>query len=815
MLSGIRKKITKTKKNERGSPKGSYDSVKESSDDDEEAKDKVSSSRHASPTSSKSRHRKKKTDGDKNITLDKNRRSRRKHDSSSSSEEEEEESTVKRSSRRKDKKKSKLSSSEESSSEDSSRRRKKKKNSRKKRNDTSEDESSSSSDKKKKKKKQKEELSSSSDDDDSKKKKKKKKKKQKEESCSSSSSDGVSKKKKKQVEESCSSSSSSDATSKKKKKKKKKKHKKESCSSSSDEDSEEPNKPVVHPLAAALQKKADTQEKPAVHPLAAALQKKADTREKPVHPLAAALQTRAPSENTGVHPLAAALQKSGAGHGSALPQGDGKPMFSPLDLSKANLRKVGPPKVAKPSMMETSETGRRTSMDTVRAQAITDAKKCSKEATKIYKYLRVSGDWVARNKELLLDSGVTHVLNMAHTVCRNYHEDCEELEYLALNVIDSANESIICFLLEAIVFIEKAKKEKGCCYVHCHMGVSRSCTVVIAYVMLKERMPFKDAFDLVKKKRPVANPNAGFVAQLMEWDRQLSEMPDRPHLYRVAKHSNLDPSLVVKLCHEEVDGKTQAVTATPMEIDGRGLFLLHDYKKKKVYIWVGPRCSDKSAYTKIAKKFMKWMIDLLPAFEDHKSIILNDNRDQMKHFWAGLGVASADAREMDDSDVDQDLEKYNPEYAEVKKEVTPRRGKKGPGHQSTGKDEERYSVQLYSWVDTQEEGSDLDDDEELTVEVQWERLKNYDCDDLESKSMYVLLVHDKKKGDSSKKILHRAHIWIGNLLEGRLNEQAGIDTATAFVNYQIEKTKSTKCEKIVEHDEKESENFWDAFESGY
>lgn len=46
------------------------------------------------------------------------------------------------------------------------------------------------------------------------------------------------------------------------------------------------------------------------------------------------------------------------------------------------------------------------------------------------------------------------------------------------------------------------------------MGISRSATVVIAYIMKKFQYNFYQAFDFVKQKRPFIRPNIGFSQQL-------------------------------------------------------------------------------------------------------------------------------------------------------------------------------------------------------------------------------------------------------------------------------------------------------------
>jgi hypothetical protein len=55
--------------------------------------------------------------------------------------------------------------------------------------------------------------------------------------------------------------------------------------------------------------------------------------------------------------------------------------------------------------------------------------------------------------------------------------------------------------------------------VHCAGGVSRSATVVLGYLMARRGMTFADALGHLRGRRPIANPNAGFAAQLRELEK--------------------------------------------------------------------------------------------------------------------------------------------------------------------------------------------------------------------------------------------------------------------------------------------------------
>ena len=68
--------------------------------------------------------------------------------------------------------------------------------------------------------------------------------------------------------------------------------------------------------------------------------------------------------------------------------------------------------------------------------------------------------------------------------------------------------------------------QKGPVYVHCHAGISRSPSLVIAYIMKYHQPPcgrsMAAALEFVRSKRGCVDPNPGFVIQLKDYERKLN-----------------------------------------------------------------------------------------------------------------------------------------------------------------------------------------------------------------------------------------------------------------------------------------------------
>jgi len=63
----------------------------------------------------------------------------------------------------------------------------------------------------------------------------------------------------------------------------------------------------------------------------------------------------------------------------------------------------------------------------------------------------------------------------------------------------------------------------GVVFVHCFMGVSRSASIVIAYLMHEMNMEFEGALKHVQERREEVCPNPGFKKQLQKFSKELKD----------------------------------------------------------------------------------------------------------------------------------------------------------------------------------------------------------------------------------------------------------------------------------------------------
>ncbi len=89
---------------------------------------------------------------------------------------------------------------------------------------------------------------------------------------------------------------------------------------------------------------------------------------------------------------------------------------------------------------------------------------------------------------------------------------------------DAATQDISQFFLPICQILDRAKQEGKQVLVHCAAGVSRSPTLVIAYIMWSQKKTRKEAYEYVSVKRPIIDPNDNFMDQLAEFEDVLKRV---------------------------------------------------------------------------------------------------------------------------------------------------------------------------------------------------------------------------------------------------------------------------------------------------
>lgn len=122
--------------------------------------------------------------------------------------------------------------------------------------------------------------------------------------------------------------------------------------------------------------------------------------------------------------------------------------------------------------------------------------------------------------------GITHIINTAEGINfaqintgAHYYRDLN-IKYMGLNLMDIESARISIHFSETADFIEQAINGGGRVLVHCYMGMSRSATIALAYLMIKKGMTAEEALKTVRRNRGV-RPNDGFLRQLIDLELRL------------------------------------------------------------------------------------------------------------------------------------------------------------------------------------------------------------------------------------------------------------------------------------------------------
>lgn len=139
--------------------------------------------------------------------------------------------------------------------------------------------------------------------------------------------------------------------------------------------------------------------------------------------------------------------------------------------------------------------------------------------TSVTRGIFISGAVAANSFHVLKHLGITHLLNCTQDLFpegdsrsifmkENFQKVCR------IPLQDLEDEDIKQYFQPAIEFIDDALACNGKVLVHCHAGQSRSCSIVLAWLMQREKLTLRQALMKMHEERPNAAPNAGYMKAL-------------------------------------------------------------------------------------------------------------------------------------------------------------------------------------------------------------------------------------------------------------------------------------------------------------
>jgi protein-tyrosine phosphatase len=122
------------------------------------------------------------------------------------------------------------------------------------------------------------------------------------------------------------------------------------------------------------------------------------------------------------------------------------------------------------------------------------------------------GDVSDSGNELLLKKlKINRILIVGQELAPKFKEN---YKYLKIEAIETPNYEIKDYFEQTSDFIDDALAKKENVLVHCAVGMNRSATIVIAYLMKKYQMNLEETLEFVKDKRPIVKPSYHNLNQL-------------------------------------------------------------------------------------------------------------------------------------------------------------------------------------------------------------------------------------------------------------------------------------------------------------
>jgi len=153
-------------------------------------------------------------------------------------------------------------------------------------------------------------------------------------------------------------------------------------------------------------------------------------------------------------------------------------------------------------------------------------------------HVYIGGYLAAADPILVKGAGFTHILKLFadDDSYPGGHHRHPGVDYLVIGAEDTSDYPLDQHFSECLKFIQGAVRTGGKVLVHCHAGVSRSASIVLLHLMVNSGLSFDESLAHLRKVRPVASPNFGFLLLLTDVGKRADRIraegraPPRPNL---------------------------------------------------------------------------------------------------------------------------------------------------------------------------------------------------------------------------------------------------------------------------------------------
>ena len=139
----------------------------------------------------------------------------------------------------------------------------------------------------------------------------------------------------------------------------------------------------------------------------------------------------------------------------------------------------------------------------------------------------------ANNLEEIRQFKIKYILNCAFEVeVQNIPED---VKYCHIPLTDNNTTDITQYFEQAFNLIELARKKREKILIHCKLGISRSASIIIGYLIKYLGYTASSALTFLKTKRPKVNPNPGFISQLNSYENVIKKIQRKSNISNYSK----------------------------------------------------------------------------------------------------------------------------------------------------------------------------------------------------------------------------------------------------------------------------------------